>query len=475
MNLYKEASWFLTSNGREGSLQTRVFNASKNKKIKTNPKHIFALVSSTLKYKPFILEIMKKAKFLQEERSIQEPMALLLVHDLLFSKSGRIQMGKNPMKDSVLKHKTRLQAELTKLKLKHRVKSLDEIIDEDDTPVRWFRINTLLSDTDTVLDQLSLDEVSSVDKIKPGTIYKDKYIQNLYGVSPKERITKSIAYDKGHLIIQDRASCFPASILNPGPADVVIDACAAPGNKTTHLAAHVGLPGSITAFEKDVRRSNILKMMVKKAGAESIVSVNVGDFTHSNPEDFTGVTGLLVDPSCSGSGIFGRAHEEETPEESYSDERLQKLASFQFSIMRHALNFPNAKKVVYSTCSIHAEENERVVIDLLNDTQVKRGGWRVANRSRVVPMWPRRGLVEEFQAFPHPEQLAGGCVRAIPKVDGGIGFFAALFERDSSMIDEEKDDHVLAQHVDEIGEGEIEPENDEDNSSEEYEEWHGFD
>lgn len=469
MSVYKEASWFLTSNGKEGSLQHRIFNAARSKKIKTDPKHVYALVSSTLKYKPFILEIIKKSKLLKEEKMLKEDMALLLVHDLLFSKSGRIQMGKTPIKDAVLRHKTRLMAELTKLKLKHKVKDLEEIIDEDDTPVRWFRVNTLKANVDDVLEQLDLQATSTIDKIKPGKIYHDKYIPNLFGVSPKERITQSKAYENGEIIIQDRASCFPAHILNPQEGDVVIDSCAAPGNKTTHLAAHVGYKGAITAFERDTRRGNILKMMVEKAGASEIVRVNVGDFTVSNPLDYTDVTGLVVDPSCSGSGIFGRAHEEENPEESYNDERLQKLSSFQFSIVKHALGFPGAKKVVYSTCSIHAQENERVVCDLLNDTLVKKAGWRVANRSRVIPMWPRRGLVEEFQGFPNPEQLAGGCVRALPKVDGGIGFFAVLFERDI-------DENTVDETTEDQENNEVVSEHESDDDDEEvYEEWNGFD
>lgn len=458
MNLYREAEKFLTSNQKEGSLQTRIFNASKNKQLKTDPKHVYALVSSTLKYKPFILEIIKKAQLLKEEKQIKESQALLLVHDLLFTRSGRIQMGKTPLKEAILKHKTRLAAELTKLKLKHKVRSLDELIDEDDTPVRWFRANTIKTTKEKVLEELDhLEQVSDITKIEPGTIYHDEYIPNLFGVHPKERITQLKLYEKGHIIIQDRSSCFPAHILNPGENDHVIDSCAAPGNKTTHLASYIqGPQGSINAFERDVRRSKILDKMVTTAGA-SKVKINVGDFTASKPSEFEDITGLVVDPSCSGSGIFGRAHEEENPESAYNEERLQKLSSFQFSIVKHALSFPNAKKVVYSTCSIHAQENERVVIDLINDGQVKAAGWRVANRSRVIPSWPRRGLVEEFKGFPNPEQLAGGCIRSLPKVDGGIGFFAVLFERDFPAIESNAQEEV------------------QEEVQEEYEDWNGFD
>ncbi|KAH3684989.1 hypothetical protein WICPIJ_004021 [Wickerhamomyces pijperi] len=434
--LYKEAEQFLITTDKHGSLQNRIFAAAKGKKIQTNPKHIFALVSSTLKYKKYLLEIIKKSQLLKLEKNITEPQALLLTHDLLLSKSGRIQMGKTPLKEAVLKHKTRLTAEYVKLKLKHKVKDLSALVEDDDTPVRWFRVNTLkITHIDTFLEKhfSHLTEVNSISKIKPGTIYKDQYIPNLYGIHPTTKLTSMHPYVLGQVIIQDRASCFPAHMLNPSSEEKVIDACAAPGNKTTHLATYVkNAKGQINAFERDIKRAGILKHMVERAGASS-VTVNVGDFTQSNPTDFPLVTGMVVDPSCSGSGIFGRAYDEDDKEESYSEERLLKLSAFQATIVKHAMSFPAVQRIVYSTCSIHAQENERVVVDLLNDEKVKERGWRVANRSRVIPMWPRRGLVEEFQGkVEFPERVAGGCVRAMPKEDGGIGFFAVLFERDAS-------------------------------------------
>ena len=117
--------------------------------------------------------------------------------------------------------------------------------------------------------------------------------------------------------------------------------------------------------------------------------------------------------------------------------RLAKLSSFQFQVVKHAMSFPDAKRLVYSTCSIHAEENERVVIDLLLDEDVKKGGWKVASRDSVIPNWPRRGLVEEFKdvfrdsvSDEECKRMADGCIRVAPIVDGGIGFFAVSFERD---------------------------------------------
>ncbi|SCV00897.1 LAME_0G12706g1_1 [Lachancea meyersii CBS 8951] len=488
MNFYRDATWVLEyvekteSQGRvAGSLQTLVLNSCKRYKLKTNPKHIYAAVNSCWLYTEFLDTVLQRSKILKDipkkkgEPAFNKTTIKLLVHDLLFSKSKRIQMGKHPIKEFVLKHKTRLNSELVRLKLKLKVTDLKQLVNDnksDVTPVRWIRINPVRSHSKEkeVLAELQKKfptQVTSWTEIAPGTIYHDEYVPNLFGVHPGDKITSHELYRTGKIIIQDRASCFPAHILNAQKSDVVIDACAAPGNKTTHVAAHIFQdeePDSVKihAFEKDPERAKTLRTMIKAAGCSKGIDVHVGDFTKiAKPSTFPNVTGFIVDPSCSGSGIFGRKtidehnrSKEQTStvpkeedgnavptEEDYQDiaekdlrTRLQKLSSFQFEIVRYALSFPSAKKLVYSTCSIHAEENERIVIDLLLDSKVKEAGWRVRKRAGVIPAWPRRGLYSEFEeVFRNEEEareLAEACIRVSPKEDGGIGFFAVCFERD---------------------------------------------
>ncbi|CAI5756111.1 unnamed protein product [Candida verbasci] len=453
MKLYFEAEKVLKSkNTNNGSLQSRIFN---DKSLKNDPKHIFALVYSTLKYKPYINEIIKKSKIKNDNKKIKisNELLLLLIHDLNFSSKGRIQSGKHPIKDFIMSYKTRLHSELIKLKLRYKVKSIDQLPThdlDDETPIRWFRINTIKITQEQFYKKHekfinSFQPVISIEDLTEiGMIYKDDYIPNLFGVSPKDKITTSEPYKLGEIIIQDRASCFPGHILNADPNDQhvkVIDACAAPGNKTTHLGSYISTKEDavIYAFERDKKRVEILKKMSELATGikhKHLIQVTNADFTSIDPNDFPDVTGLVVDPSCSGSGIFGRALEEEDKQE-VDEQRLKKLASFQVAIMKHALSFPNARKVVYSTCSIHEQENERVVIDLLIDDKVKEQGWKLADKKFVIPEWKRRGIPEEFATISRDEkfcrQLADGCVRSKPKEDGGIGFFAACFVRDDTI------------------------------------------
>lgn len=346
-------------------------------------------------------------------------------------------------------------------------------------PVRWIRINTIranIQDVETFLME-KFKPVESWNLITPGTIFKDIHVQHLYGIHPSEAIAQMELYKTGKIIIQDRASCFPATILSANFEEFekticvgkkkednttvkLIDACSAPGNKTTHLAALSGSKQSlkpthmfrINAFERNQRRSQILKKMVGVAGANNCVDVVVGDFTQSKPQDYPEVVGLLVDPSCSGSGIFGRGFiendnddekEEDEGEKKNEMDRLLKLAGFQFKIVKHALSFPKARTVVYSTCSIHAQENEHVVERLLLEPEVKHRGWHVTTRKTVLPEWPRRGIPAEFTEAVGKddlESIAEGCVRALPKEDGGIGFFAVCFERTGE--DDFKQEHA---------------------------------
>lgn len=480
MLLYIEAARFISTNPKNGSLQTHIFGAAKHKRMRSNPKHVFALVSSTLKYKPFIVEIIKNSRLLKPGKSqIPPDVAILLVHDLLFTKSGRLQSRQHPWKDLIVKNKARLHAEMMKLKLKLHVKSFDELVEDDETPIRWFRVNTIKTTKDAVLREFGqLERVYGIKDIKKGTIYHDEYIPNLFGVDPKEKITTTDAYKNGRIVIQDRSSCFPAFILNPHPGkDKIIDACAAPGNKTTHLAAIMeNTPGSIIAFERDDHRVKTLEKMCRKAGALGCVKIQHGDFTETKPDNFPEVTAMLMDPSCSGSGIFGRAYErnlgtkEKTDKTAnpYNKKRLEGLSTFQFTIVKHAMLFPNLRKLVYSTCSIYPEEDERVAIRLLEDPDLKKCGWQLCDREEVIPTWPRRGRKEEFKDYPDPEACAGACIRSLPKVDGGIGFFAVGFKRNVNNKAGEDDDKR------------VEPRSNSDSDSyngefEDQGEWKGFD
>lgn len=422
-------------------------------------------------------------------------LSLLLVHDFLVAKQGIALPQTHGLRASVERHKARLNSEFTRARLRRKLPSTEALRDHVEAaartgPVhpRWIRINTLKT---TATDQLettfkAFEPVPSVQDVVKSTgksLCFDPHIPNLLAVSPGTDFTKTEAYKSGAIILQDKASCFPAYLLNPGPEDGdVIDTCAAPGNKTTHLAAimhsRTTSPSTLFAFEKDKLRAKTLERMVNIAGSDTFTRIRQGqDFLRVKPdaEEYRSVGALLLDPSCSGSGILGRDEmpelhlpevpgskpaKSQTPKEKkrkrQDDEsqpktfmvdddgettvvssgkeleaRIEALSSFQLTLLLHAFKFPAARKITYSTCSLYAGENEHVVQKALASEIAKERGWRILKREKQVRGmrdWPVRGSLE---ACDGNQEVADACIRAYKDDEHCVmGFFVAAFVRE---------------------------------------------
>ena len=456
------------------------------------------------------------------------------MHDQLFAEGGIAASSSHHLRQSVERHKARLQAESTKARLRRRCGSvaiLKEVLNTESVSngashaahPRWVRINTLKASLqDEILNTFaswnagSLAEV--VDPQLNGLVLaEDPNVPNLIAVPSSLQLSKSEAYVNGRIILQDKASCFPAHLLlnshsksGPGIGDVM-EACAAPGNKTTHLAAilsslnsHLGKSSGRTrifACERDAARSETLQSMVQKAGAKSVTVLAKQDFLSLDPSDhrFTNVTHLLLDPSCSGSGILGRedvpvlvlprdpkqkangdtpaskpsksmkkrkrmededapviadvdghadAMIEEVPKQNMDRSRLEKLASLQSRIVEHAFRFPAARMITYSTCSIHMDENEAVAARVLGSNIGQQRGWRLLTREEQVATlkeWKYRGVASPSES-PLAEAQLDACIRCYPaNGEGTMGFFVCCFIRDmdqaASVTSDSKQQH----------------------------------
>ncbi len=142
--------------------------------------------------------------------------------------------------------------------------------------------------------------------------------------------------------------------MNPEKNSTVIDATASPGNKTTHLCSIMENTGKIYAFERNLERFNTLKVQVENYGGTNIEAIH-SDFLKISPDNYK-PDYVLLDPSCSGSGIHINYEK--------SQKRIDTLHNIQAMILNHALKF-GAKKFVYSVCSVHPEESESVVQEAL--------------------------------------------------------------------------------------------------------------
>ncbi|KAF6735502.1 putative 28S rRNA (cytosine-C(5))-methyltransferase [Oryzias melastigma] len=418
MALYVKAAEILEKAERkQGALKTLVYDSKFQ-----NIKQLFALVCETQKFSSVLLDIIESTKLLKQTK-LKLHLAKVLVYDLLMGQG--LKCG-GSFKSTMMKHRPRLQAELARMKVKRKVSRNEELLPvEAQMPPgeqlpRYVRVNSLKTTVEDVVDYLKRDgytyqgQASRLDDLtlKSKNFVKDMHLPELLVFSPKTDFHDHFLYKAGHIILQDKASCLPAHLLNPPSGSHVIDACAAPGNKTSHLAAIMKNKGRLFAFDLDAKRLATMSTLLLRAGVTCQQLANQ-DFLKVNPDSpqYKDVEYVLLDPSCSGSGMVflqDRTAADQT--------RLASLAAFQLRCLNHAATFPRLKRLVYSTCSIHRQENEDVIAAFLQQNSTFR-------LVPLLPQWPERGLEPLSQ-----------CLRASTSKTRTHGFFVALLEKHSEAL-----------------------------------------
>lgn len=162
------------------------------------------------------------------------------------------------------------------------------------------------------------------------------------------------------LFAQHLPSALAAHVLAPGAEDRVLDMCAAPGGKTTHISTLMSNSGSVVALERSKKRSQILRENVTRWGADN-VEVRVMDASKASRVFPMGsFSKVLLDAPCSGLGQRPRLQPDYEVD-------IAAYACFQRKLLREAVHLVSpGGKLVYSTCTItpqgemHAENEENV-------------------------------------------------------------------------------------------------------------------
>ncbi|XP_043269508.1 28S rRNA (cytosine-C(5))-methyltransferase [Venturia canescens] len=385
----------------------------------------YALAVTTLKNGSLLDELLRKSRILLEEKRLDAWLARVLIAELLWGKKV-LKSEAKPLQ-TVLSYREKL-LELSK---NLEVPTSDQQVKKP----RYVRVNTLVANVEEIIQSFKDDEwmllpkcpeytsfLNTLGKLNGNSFIQDFHVPELLAFPCGTQFHNDPRYKDGAIILQDKASCFPAFLLNPKPGSTALDMCAAPGMKTTHLAAIMKNQGKIFAIEKDKRRYETLCKLVEDSNATCVTTFNADSMT-MDVNKCPNVEYILVDPSCSGSGMSDRMNLDGNSSKS-APGRLRSLQSFQVLLLRHALlNFPTVKRVVYSTCSMYPEENEMVVDEILSD---------IGDSYKLKSV--KKLLGGNWNNFSSEEYACKQkCLYARPETDYSNGFFVAVFERSSDV------------------------------------------
>ena len=257
------------------------------------------------------------------------------------------------------------------------------------------RVNTIKSSKELIENSLEKAGIS----FKEVNWYKDALIiENVR----EDEIKKLDIYENGEIYLQSLSSMIPPVILDPKEGENILDMAAAPGGKTTQIAALTNNKVMITACEKNKIRAERLKYNLQKQG---VGCTNVMLEDARKLSDFFSFDKILLDAPCSGSGT------DNIKEKNFTKELIERSSKVQEELLRKALKIlKTGREMIYSTCSILKQENENILRKVLPKANAE-----------IIPIRP----IEDIPTLPVDIE---GTICVCP-TESYEGFFVAKIRR----------------------------------------------
>ncbi|CAD1472376.1 unnamed protein product [Heterotrigona itama] len=240
-------------------------------------------------------------------------------------------------------------------------------------------------------------------------------------------------YLAGHYILQGASSFLPVMALDPKENEKILDMCAAPGGKSSHIAALIKNTGVI--FSNDVNEERI-KAVVGNFHRLGIVNSIICTYDGRKlPSVIKSFDRVLLDAPCTGTGVVSKDPSVKTNKDEVD---IQRCCTLQKELLLAAIDCANARSesggiIVYSTCSVLPEENEWVVDHALKKRDVK-----------LIPTgleFGAEGFTSYRQYRFHPSLKL--TKRFYPHVHNMDGFFVAKFKKFSNIVHKNKEEETL--------------------------------
>ena len=241
------------------------------------------------------------------------------------------------------------------------------------------RINSLKTDLNKFLKELNESNINAA---------PIKYLNHGVALNSNPRSIKNLpGYKDGMWVVQDRSSQWVAPLLNPMEGEKILDACSAPGCKTTHLAALANDAAEILAVDRSEKRLKILQSNLERLNIKSvkILKADATSLIDIKPNLLYYFDKILIDAPCSGIGTFARNPDIRW---SLSKDKINKLIILQERLLNCIL--PLLKKngiLVYSTCTICPEENYLLIKRFLS----KNKELKLDSERQILPRFDKPG------------------------------------------------------------------------------------
>ena len=289
-----------------------------------------------------------------------------------------------------------------KLEKQYGTKITKEIIEGYQTKRKTtLRINTIKSNIEEIKKELEKEKIEyeTIKWSKEALIIKN---------ADEKTIQEMEIYKNGKIYLQSLSSMLPPIILEPKEGTDILDMAAAPGGKTTQIAALTNNKAHITACEKNKIRAERLKYNVDKQGA-TCVFIMPKDSRFI--DDFFSFDQILLDAPCSGSGTLD--YNDANVEKYFTEQLIERSSKTQKTLLSKAIKLLKpGHEMVYSTCSILDCENEDVVSSVIKNGNIE-----------IVPI-----NFEGMEKLPIlPTKISGTlCVKPTELYEG---FFVAKIKR----------------------------------------------
>jgi len=272
------------------------------------------------------------------------------------------------------------------------------------------RVNTLKSDRDTVLAELR----SATRWHAPLQAYAGRFGPDAIHLPEKPALTRWPLYQDGRVEVQDEGSQLVARLVAPRRGQMVVDFCAGAGGKTLALGALMRSTGRIYAFDTHARRLAGLGPRLARSGLSNVHPAAVSGERDARIKRLAGkIDRVLVDVPCSGTGTLRRNPDLKWR---FDEEQVARLQQVQLALLVGAIRLLKpGGRLIYSTCSILAQENQQLV-------------------QRFVAEHPQLRVLEAAPILTAQDIALEGVQRfapwfvMLPHLHGSDGFFAAVME-----------------------------------------------